>query len=263
MLNSSPAPTDTDGDGMPDEWETAHGLNPNDVGDGAKVGTEGYTNLENYLNSLVANITAAQNEGGTPSGNITSIEGGGEANVYDISPATSNGDWTFTNGFTISASGKGYAEGSSCGIKGIKYSRNTTYTINIPDGITITKVDVTGYSNDDSSTAYIGQFGTNTFAATDYVLPSRSGGASVTHSISLAVPVTSKAAFVAKDAQIVANLSLYSGTLGIHEQTLATPNSHDVYSLDGRLLLRHASDHAIQSLAPGIYIVGHRKVVVR
>ena len=95
------------------------------------------------------------------------------------------------------------------------------------------------------------------------MLPSRSGGASVTHSISLAVPVTGKAAFVAKDAQIVANLSLYSGTLGIHEQTFATTNSHDVYSLDGRLLLRHASDHAIQSLAPGIYIVGHRKVVVR
>ena len=61
----------------------------------------------------------------------------------------------------------------------------------------------------------------------------------------------------------MANLSLYSGTLGIHEQTFATTNSHDVYSLDGRLLLRHASDHAIQSLAPGIYIVGHRKVVVK
>ena len=55
---------DTDGDGMPDEWETAHGLNPNDKSDGNTTNEEGYTNLEVYLNSLVAHITEAQNEGG-------------------------------------------------------------------------------------------------------------------------------------------------------------------------------------------------------
>ncbi|MBP5507553.1 MAG: pectate lyase [Prevotella sp.] len=263
ILNSTVAPTDTDGDGMPDAWETAHSLNPNDAGDGAKVGTDGYTNLETYLNSLVADITAAQNEGGTSGGSTTNISGGEEVSVYDISPETSNGDWTFNNGFSIASGGRGYAEGSSCGISGIKYSRNATYTINIPNGITITRVDVIGYSNDDSSTAYIEQFGSNTYTATDYVLPSRKGGVSVTHSINLAVPATSKAAFVAKDAQIVANLSLYSGTLGIHEQTITIAGGNDVYSLDGRLILRHANDNAVQSLAPGIYIVGHRKVVVK
>ena len=55
---------DTDGDGMPDDWETAHGLNPNDKNDGNTKNEEGYTNLEVYLNSLVAHITDAQNEGG-------------------------------------------------------------------------------------------------------------------------------------------------------------------------------------------------------
>ncbi|MGC4075412.1 MAG: hypothetical protein QM760_23520 [Nibricoccus sp.] len=45
---------DTDRDGMPDAWEIAHGLNPKDPGDGAKVRKgNGYTNLEAYLNSLV------------------------------------------------------------------------------------------------------------------------------------------------------------------------------------------------------------------
>ena len=46
---------DTDGDGMPDIWETAHGLNPDDASDGVAVtlSEEGYTNLEVYLNSLV------------------------------------------------------------------------------------------------------------------------------------------------------------------------------------------------------------------
>jgi len=53
-LQSAAAPRDTDGDGMPDEWERQHGLNPNDAADGPKVGnTGGYTNVEEYLNGLV------------------------------------------------------------------------------------------------------------------------------------------------------------------------------------------------------------------
>lgn len=52
--------TDTDGDGIPDAWETANGLNPNSATDGKAVCADGYTNLEHYLNSLVAHITAAQ-----------------------------------------------------------------------------------------------------------------------------------------------------------------------------------------------------------
>ena len=59
-LKSEPAPADTDGDGMPDTWETANGLNPNDAADGNIVASDGYTNLEHYLNSIVADITAAE-----------------------------------------------------------------------------------------------------------------------------------------------------------------------------------------------------------
>ena len=63
-LKSEPAPLDTDQDGMPDEWEDANGLDKNNAEDGAAVGEDGYTNLERYMNSLVAHITEAQNEGG-------------------------------------------------------------------------------------------------------------------------------------------------------------------------------------------------------
>ncbi len=55
QLQSHPAPLDTDRDGMPDAWERAHGLNPRDSAD--RNGTKdpgGYTQLELYLNSLVA-----------------------------------------------------------------------------------------------------------------------------------------------------------------------------------------------------------------
>ena len=59
---------DTDGDGMPDAWEKANGLDPNDPEDGAlyTIDTERgwYTNLEVYLNSLVADIMlAGQSDG--------------------------------------------------------------------------------------------------------------------------------------------------------------------------------------------------------
>ena len=54
---------DTDGDGIPDEWEIANGLNPNDKNDGnAKtIDTEKgwYTNVEVYANSLVEDIMKA------------------------------------------------------------------------------------------------------------------------------------------------------------------------------------------------------------
>ena len=52
-LRSMPAPVDRDQDGMPDAWEMAHGLNPNDPTDGkADRDGDGYSNLEEYLNSL-------------------------------------------------------------------------------------------------------------------------------------------------------------------------------------------------------------------
>ena len=53
-LVSTPAPPDSDADGMPDAWETARGLNPADSSDRNLVDSEGYTRLENYLNELAA-----------------------------------------------------------------------------------------------------------------------------------------------------------------------------------------------------------------
>ncbi len=60
VLNcNTAAPTDTDHDGMPDAYETAHSLNPNDPADRATLAANGYSNLENYLNGLVAGTVLA------------------------------------------------------------------------------------------------------------------------------------------------------------------------------------------------------------
>ena len=47
------APTDSDGDGMPDKWEKKHGLDPENPADRNLTNPEGYTALEVYLNSLM------------------------------------------------------------------------------------------------------------------------------------------------------------------------------------------------------------------
>ena len=50
---SETALVDTDGDGIPDEWEKANGLNPNDPSDANKDCTgDGYTNIEKYINGI-------------------------------------------------------------------------------------------------------------------------------------------------------------------------------------------------------------------
>ena len=50
---------DTDRDGMPDDWEKAHGLNPNDGSDAKNYNlSPDYTNLEIYLNSLVQSFVS-------------------------------------------------------------------------------------------------------------------------------------------------------------------------------------------------------------
>ncbi len=58
LLNSLPAPADDDHDGMPNDWELANNLNPDNPGDRNNIGPGGYTQLEVYLNSLTGeNVT--------------------------------------------------------------------------------------------------------------------------------------------------------------------------------------------------------------
>ena len=60
-LHSAPAPPDRDHDGMPDDWERDHGLDPRDASDGSRDRDgDGYTNLEDYLNGLCAALQSGR-----------------------------------------------------------------------------------------------------------------------------------------------------------------------------------------------------------
>lgn len=84
MLASATVPADSDKDGMPDDWESANGLNPSlNDSQGYTVDTEKhYTNLEVYMNSLVQDIMIA--------GNADAIE-----SVKEYYPAYTKADGTY------------------------------------------------------------------------------------------------------------------------------------------------------------------------
>lgn len=66
--SSHPAGYDTDNDGMPDVWENANGLNPNDASDARTYTLDSkgfYTNLEVFANALIEDLIKAENADAT------------------------------------------------------------------------------------------------------------------------------------------------------------------------------------------------------
>ena len=209
-LTSADASTDTDGDGMPDSWEKANGLNASDVSDGAVVCTDGYTNLEHYMNSLVADITESELQGGTIAGTTLTDGPSSETSDYDISTLTysSSSDastWEFNNGFTITnAQNKGYAAGSNnC----IKFSSGIPFTLNIPSGMAVEKLTLTGYDNYTDVESYISELNGNSYTAKDgYVFPNDKSLKS--YSFNFARPVTNTLTFTCGAKQTVLKFTL-------------------------------------------------------
>jgi pectin methylesterase-like acyl-CoA thioesterase len=98
-LNSTTPPTDTDHDGMPDNWETSHGLNANDAGDRNGYAANGYTNLENYLNSLAggaASTTATIYANHAFNAFAQTIGSPSPAQTFQLSGSNLSGDITLT-----------------------------------------------------------------------------------------------------------------------------------------------------------------------
>lgn len=57
LLTAAPlSVVDQDGDGIPDDWETAHGLNPHDPADAKAIDDSGYMAIETYINELAQSL---------------------------------------------------------------------------------------------------------------------------------------------------------------------------------------------------------------
>lgn len=108
-LNSAPAPTDTDRDGMPDFWEVATGSNPNAASNNNPVpagaylpsSPSGYTLLEDYLHFLaVPHTVVARN--GTVDIDLRKFTSGFTRNpVFALSNITNGSATLQANGSTV------------------------------------------------------------------------------------------------------------------------------------------------------------------
>ena len=124
---SRPAGFDTDKDGIPDEWEKANGLNPNDASDALTYSLDAkdyYTNIEVYANSLVENIMKAENQdalSGVDEYYPTSTSTGISQTVVDKGEVASITYYAL-NGTRLNAPAKGVC------IRKITYSNGKTVT---------------------------------------------------------------------------------------------------------------------------------------
>ena len=139
---------------------------------------------------------------------------------------------TFSNGFSISnEKGKTYAVGS--GTNYIKYSANQ-YTITIPKGIKISKMEIEGKDNYTDADAYMGEVNGTSYDATKYTFPKDQSIKS--YSIAFDSPVENTLTFTPMVKQVILKITLYSsGTTGIDQVESSTSDivKTEYYSLNG------------------------------
>ena len=263
---SRPAGYDTDNDGIPDEWEKANGLNPNNASDALLFTLDKknwYSNIEVYLNSLVQDIMLQGNadadesvdeyypayvnpatgekvdeiNGGNPEdGTITT-----EDVSFTISQLTNTGNntssvWDFNDGITISnEKSKSYAAGKE---NGIKYSAGVQYTIHLPEKVSISKMLFTGYDNYGETDAYIGEINGMTYDNTTYVFPQKDASEQYfikSYEVTLPYPAKETLTFTPQGKQVVwiIDLTGTKETSGIDVTEASQPVSTTYYNLQG------------------------------
>lgn len=168
---------------------------------------------------------------------------------------------SFSNGFAISnEKGKTYDTGS--GTNYIKYSANQ-YTIIIPDGIKIVKMDIEGKDNYTDADAYLGEINGTSYDASTYVFPKDKSLKKYT--VEFDSPVEHTLTFTPKVKQCILQFTLYTETsTGIQPiAAIAKVNNNNIYDLSGRMVKLNAKAEDLQGLKKGIYIYNNKKYVAK
>ena len=165
---------------------------------------------------------------------------------------------SFSNGFAISnEKGKTYDIGS--GTNYIKYSANQ-YTIIIPNGIKIAKMDIEGKNNYTEADAYIGEINGKSYEATTYIFPKDKSVKKYT--VEFNSPVEHTLTFTPKVKQCILAFTLYTDAtssiagITVNNKLMADTN---IYDLSGRVV----AQKGYEGLKKGIYIFNNKKFVVK
>ena len=289
-LQSTEAPLDTDGDGMPDEWEKKYGLDPNDAADRNKYNLDShhyYTNLEVYCNSLVEDLVKAQNAGG-----ITTVDGAfeeyypdyqnGETEVTKVIYAHPDGSTKantqrWDDGATLTITSKPDKtldpataityNGSTTHGKSIKTSNGVTNTFCCPEGKVATAVTFISYVNSSpiSKPCYWREVAGVTYDEATATLMQSAQDAANPDVITFSLPNLSQFTFTNTGIQpcFMMEVAMTDATSAKGVQAMAGAKAtKNVYSVSGQLLISNASEAQIDALSKGVYIINGKKVVI-
>ena len=188
---------------------------------------------------------------------VTDTKGPFTLNSKTLTDGTSS-TATFSNSFSISnEKGKKYDIGS--GTNYIKYSANQ-YTIIIPDGVKITKMDIEGRNNYSDADAYIGEINGKSYDATTYIFPKDKSVKKYT--VEFDSPVEHTLTFTPKVKQCILAFTLYTDAtssiagITVDNKLMADTN---IYDLSGRVV----AQKGYEGLKKGIYIFNNKKFVVK
>lgn len=290
-LASTAAPVDTDGDGMPDEWEKENGLDPNNADDRNKYNLDSrryYTNLEVYCNSLVEDLVKAQNAEA-----VTGMESAfeeyypdyknGEAVAAAVVYAHPDGSTTantqtWDDGAKLTITGNSsktlnpatpikYKELTTYG-KSIKLSNGAQNTFYCPEGKVATGVTFISYVNKNPivRTSYWKEVAGVNYDESTATLMKSAQDAENPDVISFSLPNLSQFTFTNTGEQpcFMLEVTMTDATSVKGVQTVGgAAVTTNVYSINGRLLIKNATDADINALGSGVYVVGNRKIMVR
>lgn len=290
-LASTAAPVDTDGDGMPDEWEKENGLDPNNADDRNKYNLDSrryYTNLEVYCNSLVEDLVKAQNADA-----VTDMESAfeeyypdyknGEAVAAAVVYAHPDGSTkantqTWDDGAKLTITGNSgktldpttpitYKELTTYG-KSMKTSNGAQNTFYCPEGKVATGVTFISYVNKNPivRTSYWKEVAGVNYDESTATLMKSAQDAENPDVISFSLPNLSQFTFTNTGEQpcFMLEVTMTDATSVKGVQTVGgAAVTTNVYSINGRLLVKNATDADINALGSGVYVVGNRKMMVR
>lgn len=266
LLSSKSKLTDSDGDGMPDIWEKANGLNANDASDASAYSLDPkgyYTNIEVYCNSLVEDLVKAQNKDALSNveeyyptttrvdgvdyydGTLAAIEDSEtseNAVSFMIAQNTHTTDpqatvWGFDNNITVSnTGGKSYSTGKE---NGVKYSADVQFTITLPDSVSIENMVISGYDNYDGADSYIKEVNGEEFESTQYVYPQKDSNGNyfmTSHTITFSTPVRNTITFTPSGKQVVWTIQL-NGTKDVKKKLRGDLNDDGIVNITDVMIL--------------------------
>ncbi len=258
-LESAPAPADTDGDGIPDEWERANGLDPENAADGNSYNSEGYTMLEVYLASIVEHITEAQNTGGTVEGAIVEYEP--VEDFYIIDNTTREGStWSFGHGISVSTANGGYTTSGDL----VGYGRDMQHVYTLPGGATIRWARFEGrgrYATSSYTDAHLVEFNGAQYPEGTYSLRKPTGSSDTENStfdVSLGDGVINNLTMTWKGNNPLMRVTLYTTeNSGVNDVAVDIDDYYDDgwYNLQG---IRFETP-----TTPGLYIHKGKKILIK